>query len=69
MPTVFVLLRFSEVAMLNSPRADTEPTDEDVDTIVSEGPKGALTVAGIATALVVLMWVLFYALVFSPRAG
>lgn len=55
--------------MLNSPKVDTEPTDEDVDSIVSEGPKGALTIASIATALVVLMWVLFYALVFSPRAG
>jgi len=55
--------------MLNTPRSNAEPTDEEVDLIAAEGPKGALTVASIATALVVLMWVLFYVLVFSPRAG
>lgn len=55
--------------MLNSPASGREPSDDEIDAIVAEGPTGALTVAAIATALVVLMWVLFYALVFSPRAG
>jgi hypothetical protein len=57
--------------MINSDN-DTKPTaahDEEVDRIVASGPVGALTVAGIATATVILMWVLFYALVFVPRGG
>lgn len=47
----------------------TEAHHEEVDKIVASGPIGALTVAGIATATVILMWVLFYALVFVPRGG
>eukprot|EP01037_Dinobryon_pediforme_P021261 gene21261-22084_t len=42
--------------------------DQDqVDAIVSRGPGGALALAGTAVALVVLMWVAFYVLVFLPR--
>ena len=57
--------------MINSQSetAETSATDDEVDRIVASGPMGALTVAGIATATVVLMWVLFYALVFMPRGG
>jgi len=38
-----------------------------VDEIVRSGPAGAIAVAGIATALVIVMWFAFYFLVFLPR--
>ena len=38
-----------------------------VDAIVNAGPKGALALAGTAVALVLLMWLGFYCLVFLPR--
>lgn len=44
-----------------------EPDDARVDDIVRGGPKGALAVAGIATAIVVALWFAFYFLVFLPR--
>jgi len=40
---------------------------ERVDEIVRRGPCGALAVAGIATALVIVMWFMFYFIVFLPR--
>ncbi|PTR29934.1 hypothetical protein C8J98_10766 [Luteibacter sp. OK325] len=48
---------------------DKAPGDEDkrVDEIVRAGPRGALMVAGIAVALVFLMWFLFYFFAFLPR--
>jgi hypothetical protein len=38
-----------------------------VDEIVRRGPRGAIAVAGIATAIVILLWYAFYFLVFLPR--
>lgn len=55
----------TELKISESPRV----IEERVEGIVSSGPVGALTVAGIATAIVVLMWLLFYLLVFLPRGG
>ncbi|KQY15690.1 hypothetical protein ASE23_25485 [Rhizobium sp. Root73] len=55
----------TELKISESPRV----IEERVESIVSSGPVGALTVAGIATAIVVLMWLLFYLLVFLPRGG
>lgn len=40
-----------------------------VDEIVRQGPYGAFAVAGVATALVVLMYLLFYGLVYLPRGA
>ncbi|MGF6856567.1 hypothetical protein [Paraburkholderia sp. CI3] len=40
---------------------------ERVDQIVSSGPRGAIAVAGVATAIVIGMWYVFYFLVFLPR--
>lgn len=54
--------------MLNSDPG-APPDDTAVEAIVSRGPKGAIWVAGIATALVLFMWFLFYFLVFVPRSG
>ena len=57
--------------MLNSPLpppAGPEPRDADIETIVANGPRGAIAVAGIATFLVVAIWFAFYLFVFTPRA-
>lgn len=47
----------------------TMSQEEQIDAIVRSGPIGAITIAGIATAIVVGMWLLFYALVFLPRGA
>lgn len=63
-------LPYSRVIMItqhqNIPRA---PATEDaaVDEIVKSGPKGAIAIAGIATAIVVALWFAFYFMVFLPR--
>ena len=41
--------------------------DRAVEEIVSRGPTGAFAVAGVATAIVVLIFVLFYVFVYLPR--
>ena len=57
--------------MINSPAPPSAAETEDaaVDAIVSGGPRGALAVAGIATAIVVALWFAFYWLVFLPRGA
>jgi hypothetical protein len=37
------------------------------ESIAQEGPRGALTIAGCATAIVVLLWFAFYMFIFIPR--
>lgn len=57
--------------MINSeavPVPGAGPQQEQVEQIVQSGAGGALTLAGIATAVVVGLWFLFYFLVFVPRA-
>ena len=46
-----------------------QQTDRDVDEIVSRGPTGAFAVAGIATAIVVVLYLAFYFLVYLPRGA
>ncbi|WP_144156227.1 hypothetical protein [Paraburkholderia sp. BCC1885] len=41
--------------------------DEDVERIVRSGPRGAIAVAGTATAIVIALWFAFYFFVFLPR--
>jgi hypothetical protein len=57
--------------MLNSPPlpSTTEPKHDDdvVDAVVRAGPKGAIAVAGIATLIVLAIWLAFYFFVFVPR--
>jgi hypothetical protein len=55
--------------MINSPptEAAAEAEDDSVDAIVRAGPRGAVAVAGIATAIVIALWFAFYWLVFLPR--
>ena len=57
--------------MINSspPQAATLGTEEErVDAIVRSGPKGAIALAGITTAIVIALWLAFYLLVFLPRS-
>ena len=45
------------------------PTDspESVESIVRQGPRGALLVCAIAVALVIAIWFAFYFFAFLPR--
>jgi hypothetical protein len=57
--------------MLNSePTASDGDTQQqaDVEAILRSGAKGAVALAGLATAIVVAIWFVFYLLVFVPRA-
>jgi hypothetical protein len=59
--------------MLNSDPAigdDVASTqqDADVNAILRSGATGGVVLAGLATALVVAIWLAFYLLVFVPRA-
>ena len=49
------------------PEPDRAAEDAAVDEIVSRGPSGAFAVAGIATAIVVVIYFGFYFLVYLPR--
>jgi hypothetical protein len=49
------------------PSPDTEDTR--IDEIVRSGPRGAVVVAGIATAIVIALWFAFYFMVFLPRGS
>jgi len=42
--------------------------DADVNAILRSGARGALVLAGLATAIVLAIWFAFYLLVFVPRA-
>jgi hypothetical protein len=44
-----------------------EPQDDAVAAIVRTGAVGAVVLAGIATAIVIGLWIAFYLLVFVPR--
>jgi hypothetical protein len=48
---------------------DTDPAEAQrrVDAIVARGPSGAFAVAGVALALVMAIWLVFYFLVFVAR--
>jgi hypothetical protein len=54
--------------MINSDQPSPAAPDHNaVERIVAGGPGGALVVAGIATAIVVALWLAFYLFVFLPR--
>lgn len=50
--------------MLNSP---FEQREEQVDNVIARGPRGALALAGVATFIIIAIWLAFYLLVFMPR--
>jgi hypothetical protein len=43
--------------------------DDAVEEIVKQGPSGTFAVAGVATAIVVAIFFLFYFLVYLPRGA
>ena len=45
------------------------PEDRRVDEIVGQGPAGAFAVAGVATAIVMAIYFIFYFLVYLPRGA
>jgi hypothetical protein len=47
----------------------SEPDDVSIDAIVRSGPRGAILLAGLATAIVVALWFAFYIFVFLPRGS
>jgi hypothetical protein len=58
--------------MINSPSPPAVASgseSETVDAIVRSGPRGAIAVAGVATAIVIALWFAFYLLVFLPRGN
>ena len=57
--------------MIVSQDSPSSPEAEDarIDQIVRSGPKGAVVVAGIATAIVIALWFAFYFMVFLPRGS
>ena len=55
----------SSTPPLTASASDTQA----VEAIVSSGPSGALWVAGIATAIVIALWLAFYLMVFVPRGA
>ena len=56
--------------MLNSDLPETgAANDQAVERVVAAGPQGALTIAGIATTIVVALWLAFYLFVFLPRGA
>ena len=54
------------------PPAKSPPADRDaskVDEIVASGPSGAFAIAGIATAIVVVLYFAFYFFIYLPRGA
>ena len=57
--------------MIISQDASSSPEAEEarIEEIVRSGPHGAVVVAGIATAIVIALWFMFYVMVFLPRGS
>jgi hypothetical protein len=55
--------------MINSELPAETNGDDRVSEIVAAGPYGALTLAGIAVACVVALWLAFYVFVFLARGA
>ena len=51
--------------------SDEERSEQDrrVDEIVSRGPHGAFVLSGIATAIVVAIYLVFYVFIYLPRGA
>ena len=55
---------------MTEPQArDPHPDDSAVEEIVKQGPSGTFAVAGVATAIVVIIFFAFYFLVYLPRGA
>jgi len=52
------------------PASDPDDAEQArIDEIVAQGPRGAFAVAGLATAIVVAIWVAFYFFAYLPRGA
>ena len=72
-PTSCARRLWIDAAMINSEPATDDPVgaaeqEAAVNAILRSGAKGAVVLAGLATAVVVAIWFAFYLLVFLPRA-
>ena len=56
--------------IVSPPPAPNGSSDESaaVDAIVRAGPRGAVAVAGVSVAVLLVLWLAFYFLVFMPRS-
>jgi hypothetical protein len=54
--------------MSESPDGNADETSK-VEEIVARGPSGTFAVAGIATAIVVLLYLWFYVFIYLPRGA
>ena len=52
-----------------NPGEEEEQRNREVDEIVRRGPSGAFAVAGVATAIVVVIYLAFYFFVFLQRGA
>ena len=57
--------------MINSELTTVSPgtQEEAVDGIVQSGARGAILLAGLTTAIVIALWIVFYVVVFAPRGA
>jgi hypothetical protein len=55
--------------MTDLQRNEQEAEDRHVDEIAGRGPAGAFAVAGVATAIVVAIYFIFYFVVYLPRGA
>jgi hypothetical protein len=51
----------------HDPHSVAPPSDDEVELVVAAGPRGAIALAGIATVIVMAIWVAFYFFAFLPR--
>jgi hypothetical protein len=49
--------------------SDEARRDHEVEKIVAQGPSGAFVIAGISTAIVVLIYFAFYFFIYLPRGA
>ena len=56
-------------SMTDLQASQQETEDRQVDEIVGRGPSGAFAVAGVATAIVVSIYFIFYFVVYLPRGA
>jgi hypothetical protein len=55
--------------MAEEPGRNAADEQAEVDRIVAAGPRGAFVLAGIAAAIVVALYLLFYFVVYLPRGA
>lgn len=53
----------------SAPDPVTQHEDDRVDEIVRRGPSGTFAVAGVATVIVIAIYLAFYVLIYLPRGA